>query len=211
MLMLHGRPRSNYYNAVKAVLIEKGIEFTEVLETVPPTDAFLELSPMSKVPCLVTPSGPITETAAILEYLEETYPVVPMMPTDVYARAKHRELCKTLELYIEWVARRGYGALRGEDVPAHEKAGIEKALTQSTRAVSHLASFSPWIAGEDFTYADIFGYFMLIYSIMSAKANAGIDLLGAIPGSADWFSRVEERPSMRRVLDDAKEYARSQS
>ena len=77
--------------------------------------------------------------------------------------------------------------------------------------MSHLASFSPWIAGEDFTYADIFGYFMLIYSIMSAKANAGIDLLGAIPGSADWFSRVEERPSMRRVLDDAKEYARSQS
>ena len=56
MLVLHGRPRSNYYNAVKALLIEKGIEFEEVLETVPPSDAFLELSPMSKVPCLATPS-----------------------------------------------------------------------------------------------------------------------------------------------------------
>ena len=48
MLMLHGRPRSNYYNAVKAILIEKGIEFEEVIETLPPTEEFLKLSPMSK-------------------------------------------------------------------------------------------------------------------------------------------------------------------
>ncbi len=47
--MLHGRPRSNYYNAVKATLIEKGIEFEEVIETLPPTEEFLKLSPMSKV------------------------------------------------------------------------------------------------------------------------------------------------------------------
>ena len=29
MLTLHGRPRSNYYNAVKTVLIEKGVPFEE--------------------------------------------------------------------------------------------------------------------------------------------------------------------------------------
>ncbi len=211
MLMLHGRPRSNYYNAVKATLIEKGIEFEEVIETLPPTEEFLKLSPMSKVPCLVTPSGPITETTAILEYLEETYPDVPMMPTDAYARAKLRELCKSMELYIEWAARRGYGALRGADVPDHEKAGIKTTLTQSTKAIAHLASFSPWIGGKDFTYADVFGYCMLMYAIMSAQANAGMDLLAEIPGSADWFSRVEQRPSMQRVLADAKAYAQSQA
>jgi glutathione S-transferase len=209
MLMLHGRPRSNYYNAVKALLIEKDIAFEEVLETVPPSKEFLKISPMSKVPCLVTPSGPITETTAILEYVEETHPEVPMMPDDAYARAKLRELCKTLELYIEWAARRGYGALRGEEVAEHEKAGIEKTLTQSASAVNHLASFSPWITGEDFTCADIFGYFMLVYAIPSAKANADIDLLAAIPGSADWFANVEQRPSMQRVLADAREYAKS--
>jgi glutathione S-transferase len=164
---------------------------------------------MSKVPCLVTPEGPITETMAILEYVEETHPEVPMMPEQAYARAKLRELCKTMELYIEWAARRGYGTLRGEEVPEHEKAGIEKALAQSTRAVAHLASFSPWIAGEGFTYADIFGYFMLVYAIASAKANAGIDLLAAIPGSGEWFANVEQRPSMQRVLADAREYAKS--
>ena len=71
MLYLHGRPRSNYYNAVKVILLEKGIEFEEVLEPAPATEAFLKISPMSKVPALVTEYGPITETIAIIEYLEE--------------------------------------------------------------------------------------------------------------------------------------------
>ena len=62
MLTLHGRARSNYYNAVKAILIEKGVAFEEAEEGLPPSEAFLAMSPMAKIPCLVTPSGPLTET-----------------------------------------------------------------------------------------------------------------------------------------------------
>lgn len=210
-MKLHGRPRSNYYNAVKAVLIEKNIDFEEVLEPLPPRPEFLSLSPMAKIPCLVTDRGPLTETATILDYLEDQYTDVPMLPTDPFDRAKVRELCKSLELYIEWVARRGYGALRGETVSDHDKAAIKSGLAQSIEALNTRVSFSPWIAGDTFTYADIFGYFMLFYARHSAKANANLDLLAEITDCAPWFDRVSERPSMQRVLADAEAYAKAQS
>ncbi len=203
MLELHGRLRSNYYNAAKAVLREKQIEFTEVIEPVPPTAEFLQLSPMAKIPCLVTAQGPITETTAIIEYLEATHPSPALLPADPYAQAKQRELCKSLELYIEWVARRGYGALRGEVVSAENQQEVGQKLEQGAAAVSALASFSPWITGDTFTYADIFGYFMLVYARLSAKANAGMNLFDAIPGSENWFKAVAQRPSVASVLADA--------
>ena len=204
MLKLHGRTRSNYYNAVKAILIEKGLDFEEVIEPVPPTDAFLALSPMAKIPCLETDAGALTETSTIIEYLEERYPENPLSPGDAFERAKMRELCKNIELYIELVARRGYGLLRGEDVHEHDQAAIRKGLEQSTTAIQHLIKFDPWIAGDTLSYADFFSYFMFIYASISAKANAGIDLFEAIPGSAKWYAKVAELPTMQRVLAESK-------
>ena len=205
MLRLHGRARSNYYNAVKAVMIEKGIEFEEVKEPVPPTSEFLSLSPMAKVPCLVTDSGPLTETTAILDYLEDVYPEVPMRPGDPYQRAKFAEVNKSLELYVEWVARQGYGVLRGEETSEAQAASVAAGLDQAVVAIPKLTSFDPWVYGDSFSYADIYGYFMLVYARMSAKIHAQMDLLDQL-GATEWFAKIEARESMQRVLADAAAY-----
>ena len=205
MLTLHGRARSNYYNAVKATLIEKGLEFTEVKEPVPPTQEFLAISPMAKVPCLVTDQGPLTETTAILDYLEDTYPQVPLRPAEPFTRAKFAEVNKSLELYVEWVARQGYGVLRGEQTTDEQKASVAVGLAQAVKAIPTLTNFDPWVFGDSFTYADIFCYFMLVYARHSAKIHADIDLLDAL-GATAWFARIEARESMQRVLADAAAY-----
>ncbi|MEM9620269.1 MAG: glutathione S-transferase family protein [Pseudomonadota bacterium] len=202
-LQLHGRTRSNYFNAVKAVLREKAIPFNEVIEPVPPRAEYMQLSPMAKIPCLNTSAGPITETLVILDYLETRYPEPALQPKDVYQQAKQRELCKFLELYVEWVGRRGYGALRGEAVAEHTRTSIADDLNKALPALQQLVTFSPWIAGDEFTYADIFGYFMLVYARLSAQANADIDLFAALPGSREWFDRVAQRDSVQSVLADA--------
>lgn len=204
MLRLHGRRRSNYFNAVKAVLLEKGIDFEEVIEPVPPTESFLKLSPMAKIPCLVTDDGPLTETMTIIHYLESLHSDPLSAPADAYRRAKLDEVAKCLELYIEWAARRGFGVLRGETVSDETKAGVKEALAQAAPAVAALTDFDPWIGGSEFTWADIFGYFMFIYAIPSARANADMDLLASIPGAADWFARVGERASVAQVLAESK-------
>ena len=205
MLRLHGRARSNYYNAVKAVMIEKGIEFEEVKEPVPPTSEFLSLSPMAKIPCLVTEQGPLTETTAILDYLEDVYPEVPLRPSDSFQRAKFAQVNKSLELYVEWVARQGYGVLRGEETSEAQAASVAAGLNQAVDAIPKLTSFTPWVFGDQFTYGDIYGYFMLVYARMSAKIHAQMDLLDKL-GATEWFAKVEARESMQRVLADAAAY-----
>lgn len=202
MLKLYGAPLSNYYNMVKTAMLEKGIDFEEV-PTRPSQDAdFLARSAMGKVPCIETDKGFIAESQAILDYLDDAYPDHPLLPADAYGRAKTRELAQSLALYVELAARKGYGALRGADVPDAVKQGIKADLAKGAAAIAKLAKFSPWIAGAQFTYADLIGYFTFIYAARSAEANAGMDLFAAIPGSKDWYAKVGERASVKKAVAD---------
>ena len=204
MLKLHGRLRSNYYNAVKAVLIEKQIDFEEVIQPVPPPEQYLALSPTGKIPCLETEHGPLTEAAVIIEYLEAVYPEHPLSPADPFAKAKMFELMKHMELYVEWAARRGYGVLRGEGTAEHDKQEVGERLSKATTELNPMLSFSPWIMGETFTAADIYAYYMFVYAALSAKANADMDLWAALPGSEEWLTQIKAHPTMQRVIDEAK-------
>ena len=54
MLKLYGFPVSNYFNMVKIALLEKQIEFEEVLVYPNQEHDYLSKSPMGKVPCIET-------------------------------------------------------------------------------------------------------------------------------------------------------------
>ncbi|MEJ2131226.1 MAG: glutathione S-transferase family protein [Gammaproteobacteria bacterium] len=123
MIKLHGAPLSNYYNMVKTALLEKGLEFEDVMTPPSQEDDYLAKSAMGKIPCIETEDGFLAESIPILEYLEETHPKPALLPSDPYARAKVRELAQSLELYIELVARRGFGALRGNVSPTTSRRG----------------------------------------------------------------------------------------
>jgi glutathione S-transferase len=202
VLKLYGVPGSNYYNAIKTALIEKEISYEAVLAPPSQEADYLAKSPMGKVPCIETEQGFLAETHAILDYLEDIKPTPALLPTDPFARAKVRELTQSLELYIELVARRGFGALRGMEVPADVKEAIKKDLIKGAAAVSKLVKFTPWIAGEQFSYADLFGYWTFALAVLSAKANADMDLLAQIPGARAWYERVAERNSVKTALAD---------
>ena len=78
MLTLCGFSASNYYNKVKLALLEKGVPFQEQLAWVGQTD--LAASPLGKVPYLLTPEGPLCESAVIADYIEATYPTPASSP-----------------------------------------------------------------------------------------------------------------------------------
>lgn len=61
------------------------------------TDAYIKLNPAKGVPVLVTDSGDeITQSMAILNYLEESYPTPALMPAEALARARVLELCNVI-------------------------------------------------------------------------------------------------------------------
>ena len=54
---------------------------------------FLAVNPQGALPALIEPGhAPLTQSVAILEYLEERFPQPPLMPSDPYARARVRSL-----------------------------------------------------------------------------------------------------------------------
>src|SRR5436190_8490104 len=109
MIVLCGFPISNYYNKVKLALLEKGIAFSEEnVGTGSADPAVLAASPLAKIPFIRTDAGPLCESQAILEYLEDAHPEPALLPADPFAAAKVRELVTFIDLHVELVARELY-------------------------------------------------------------------------------------------------------
>ena len=162
MLKLYGFAVSDYYNMVKAALLEKGFQFEEVVVR-PGADAtFLSKSPMGKIPCLEVDEGFITETNVILEFIEDVSADLPLLPADPFRRAKVRELMKSTELYLELVARQLFGAVFfGAPLAEETREAVGAQLDKGIAALNKLLHFKPYAAGADLTYAD----FMLYYTV----------------------------------------------
>lgn len=57
---------------------------------------YINLNPHSQVPCLVAEGAAISQSVAIMEYLDEAYPEPRLYPTNSYKKAKVRELCEVI-------------------------------------------------------------------------------------------------------------------
>ena len=136
MITLYGSAISNYYNKIKLALMEKEIAFLE--EAVPPSqDEFvLKRSPLGKIPFIQTPEGYLSESQAILEYLEESFPEHPLYPADAFDRAKCREFIQHLELNVELIARRLYmEAIFGATVSSETKEEVKKIIFMNYKKI----------------------------------------------------------------------------
>jgi len=206
VIKLHGFSVSNYTNMVKQCLLEKNVEFEQIPVRPNQEDDFLAISPMGKIPCLELADGCLVETSAILDYLDEVYPEPPMYPSQAFAKAKARELMHACELYIELAARRHLGAVffgseRSEEAYAEVRPQVEKGL----RALNQLASFGPFVMGQEFGNADIFVYHTFRLAGRLVKLTYDWDIVAEVPGLAAQFAAMEERDSTRRVVADQDE------
>lgn len=205
MLKLYGFPISNYYNMVKMALLEKGIEFEEVNVRPNQEDDFLAKSPMGKVPVLETEKGFLSETNVIFDYLEELGTGSALMPEDAYERAKVRELVKEIELYIELPARTCYkesffGGTVSDDVKKKAQADLAKGI----ECLQRNGKFSPYVAGDSFTYADIMFMYSVGLATICAKRVLGVKLLDAFPEAKDLSAKLAERESAKQIAADQK-------
>lgn len=64
------------------------------------SDAYLALNPQGLVPTLETAQGPVSQSLAILEWLDEVHPEPPLLPVDSWARARVRGLAHAVALDI---------------------------------------------------------------------------------------------------------------
>jgi glutathione S-transferase len=208
MLTLCGFPVSNYYNKVKLALLEKGVPFTEETVMTKSTDAaVLTASPLAKIPFIRTPHGGISESQVIMDYLEDAYPQVSLMPTDSYAKAKVREITTYIDWHLEITARELYpmAFFGGAAVSDSAKARVRTQLERNIGAFKQLAKFAPFVAGSTFTQADCSAYVSLPLVGMVSKIVYGEDLL--LAAGVDYKAYLKmlgERPAVQKVAADRK-------
>lgn len=95
-MLLHGYWRSTAPYRVRIALELKGVAFAQVTHDLRAgaqrDPAYLALNPQGLVPALETGGTVLTQSPAILEWLEERYPAPPLLPADRQARAVVRAM-----------------------------------------------------------------------------------------------------------------------
>ena len=204
-IKLYGMPLSNYYNIVKAVLIEKGILFEEVLVKPNQEAEYLAKSPMGKVPCIETDQGFLTETGVILDYVDILGDGPSLYPDDPFAKAKVKELIRYIELYIELPGRRLYGDVYfGRSASDEEKSTVKPLLEKGFTALQRIGKFDPYIAGTDLTFADFYFFFAVPPVTQVCKKTWDWNVRSEIPQITAHSDLLAARESVKQVHADRK-------
>ncbi|MBV6751294.1 glutathione S-transferase [Pseudomonas chlororaphis] len=203
MLKLYGFAVSNYYNMVKLALLEKDLPFEEVPFYAGQTPEALAISPRGKVPVLGVPQGFINETAVILPYIDDTQPGVKLLPADPFQRARVLALAKEIELYIELPARASFGeAFFGMPVPEAIKEKTRAELLLGFASLKRHGVFAPYVAGSEFSVADIYFLYSVDVACAVGQKLFGIDLLEGMPEAKALLERLQQWPNVRRIAAD---------
>lgn len=102
--VLHNYFRSSTSARVRAALNLKGLPFGYVSHALLAGEhrgaEHMALNPQGLVPTLVTEHGPLPQSLAILEYLDEVHPKPPLLPADPWGRARVRSLAHIIALDV---------------------------------------------------------------------------------------------------------------
>lgn len=204
MITLYGFAISNYHNKIKLALLEKQIPFTEE-EVWPSQDAaLLTRSPLGKIPFIKTSEGYLSESQAILEYLEDAFPEHPLYPLNAFERGKCREFIQHIELNVELIARRIYSeVLFGTPVSQETKDEVKAKVEHGLAGLAKLLKLSPYALGDQFSAADVVAWPHLQLVGFVTETLYGQDLVAAhIPGIKDYVALIEARPHAQQVSQD---------
>jgi len=100
-LSLYSYYRSSAAYRVRIGLNLKGLQYhtiaVNLLQSEHGAGEYLALNPQGLVPALQLPDGRIlSQSAAILEWLEESFPAPALLPADAFERARVRAICQSI-------------------------------------------------------------------------------------------------------------------
>lgn len=222
----HWEPTSNS-GEVLICLKEKGLDFAghyvDVLAGEQFSPEFLELNRYGQVPVLVHDGKVLTETGFILQYLDATFPDAPLTP----ASAEDRYWVGVWIKYVNEYMAPAAWKLGAEAIAARAGAGLKASLARAPlerqqawrKALDGFDSVdreiargllpvrlermeaalgqTPWLAGEDYSLADI-----VVFPTASALPHVAPDLVNAkaTPRVLEWLERMRARPAVQAAL-----------
>lgn len=150
-LILYTAPMSAYCTKVRMAAHLKGLT---LVERFPPegygSAAYRRIVPMGTIPALVHGGNVLTESDAIVEYLDDIGAGQPLMPSDPMVRARNREISRYADNRLELAARALYPKIGiGKDDPA-----LNEALIRNVAALEKIVTPGPFLTGSLPSLAD---------------------------------------------------------
>ena len=134
MLTIYSVPVALYCAKLRILLAYKSIPFEEL----PPpggygSDEYRAIVPSGNLPAMIHDGFMLADSEAIAEYLNETFPEIPMLPDTVQLRAKAREFSRLHDTRLEPAVRAMYPQVaydnRDRDIVSEGGAAISKHLS----------------------------------------------------------------------------------
>lgn len=176
------------------VLQEKGIAYRRTdIDLANKPDWFHRLSPLGKVPVLVTGEHrSLFESAVICEYLNDITPG-SLHPADALERAEHRAWIEFGSGLLNRIAQ-----LYNSPSETAFEAALDALRTQFRQLENRLEN-GPYFSGADFriidaVYGPIFRYFDVFESVMVLDVFQGVDNVLA------WREQLKARTSVQQAV-----------
>lgn len=162
-------------------------------------DAYRTKNPMAQVPLLELDDGrSLSQSVAILEYLEEVHPLPRLLPEDPYLRAKVRQVVEIINSGIQPLQNLSVQQkveAFGGDKGVWAKHWIEKGLAAVERELAALAG--AYCVGDEVTFADL-----CLAPQLYAARRMGVDV-AAYPTCARVEQACSNLPAFRSSHADA--------
>jgi glutathione S-transferase len=203
-LVLYEHPFAMYCWKPLIALQERELPFTAKL--VEDRTDLVALWPPASIPVLVDGGTVVPESSAIVEYLDLRGDAPPLVPGDPAAAVRARTWDRVMDGYVTTSVQKIVGdALRPAD--ARDPFGLEQAHAMLDLAFSTLEGELSgrgqhcWLVGDGFTLADCSAALALHYAdVLHALDRTAHPALGA------YYDRLLARPSVARVVDEARPY-----
>lgn len=203
-LTLHSHPFAAYCWKALIALHERELPFDAVL--VEDRTALARLWRPASIPVLVDGETVVPESSAVVEYLDRHGSAPPLLPTDRDAALRVRIWDRVIDAQVAAPMQTiTFDALR--PAGAKDPYGVEQAHQKFVAAYDlldeHLATRDPeaWLAADSFSLADCAAAPMLHYADVMHEIDRA-----AHPALAAYVDRLHARPSVARVIDDARPY-----
>lgn len=203
-LILYMHPLASFCQKVLIALYENGTSFEAHI--VDPAEPAVDLpAPFGKIPVLrdLLRGETIAESSIIIEYLARHYPGACALVPDEPDRAREARLWdRFFDLYVQTPMQKvTTDLLRPPDQrDAFGVAEARAALYTSYGLLERQLARSPWAIGDAFGLADCAAAPALFY------AQTAQPFGDEHPRLAAYFTRLAERPSFVRVMDEARPY-----
>ena len=202
---LHEHPFAAYCWKALIALYERDVPFERhFVGDAVDRAALQELWPMGSIPVLVDDGLVLPESSAIVEHLDGVGGAPPLVPAGRDAALRARLWDRIVDGHVMTPMQKIVGdELRPEGGRDPEGVWLARAELERIYEVldDHLAGGGPWLAGEAFTLAECAAAPALHYANVVHRWDPG-----RRPALDAYYAALAGRPSVARVIDEARPY-----